>query len=224
MIKLVKTEDGSHTLLNEKFGVHYHSIFGAIQESKHIFIEAGLVHQSKYCSELNILEVGFGTGLNALLSMGYAKKTEAKINYFGIEAYPVSEELIAKLNYHGLVEDINADSDFKLIHQHDWGQPFNLNAYFNLEKVTQKIESIILPANQFNLVYFDAFAPDIQPELWTGDVFEKIYNAMTEGGVLVTYSVKGVVKRALKSAGFQLEKLPGPIGKREFLRAIKPIH
>lgn len=222
MLKLVVTKDGSHTLFNEELNEHYHSTFGAIQESKHIFIEAGLKYQLNKFNQINLLEVGFGTGLNVLLS--FDQSTSVKnIEYWGIEAYPVTDDLISNLNYGEILKSEFLTSTLKKIHKAEWNKEIALSLNFKLHKKWSKIEDAVLPNNYFNLVYFDAFAPDVQSELWTVDVFKKLYESMTENGILVTYSVKGVVKRALKSAGFKIEKLPGPIGKREILRAMKPI-
>ncbi len=223
MIKLVVTEDGSHTLYNVVLNEHYHSTFGAIQESKHIFIEAGLRPQIQNCKDINLLEVGFGTGLNAFLSLEQSFQNKVLIDYWGVEPFPVEAELLLKLNFDALIESKNSTENLKRIHELEWNECQELFPNFRLQKLKQKIEDISLPENYFNLVYFDAFAPDVQSELWSVEVFRKIYDSMKQDGILVTYSVKGTVKRALRSAGFTLEKLPGPIGKREFLRAKKVI-
>ncbi len=221
MIKLIITEDGSHTLFNENLNEHYHSTFGAIQESKHIFIEAGLKYQFQNYQKINLLEVGFGTGLNALLSLKESLYSEADIEYLGIEPFPVKYDLVKSLNYGEILKSDFLAASFEQMHDFEWNKEVALSSGFKLKKINSKIETAELSKDHFNLVYFDAFAPDVQSELWTVDVFKKLYELMIFGGVLVTYSVKGVVKRALKSAGFKIEKLPGPIGKREFLRASK---
>jgi tRNA U34 5-methylaminomethyl-2-thiouridine-forming methyltransferase MnmC len=216
-IKLTITKDGSYTLFNPEIGEHYHSTFGAIQESEHIFIRAGLEPVIGQHDTIHIFEMGFGTGLNALLTFLRSEETGQKIGYYGLEAFPVSMETAAALNYHEL---LNTDQNLFL----KFHQPENstqISDRFFLEKEINTLEQIVLPDDHFDIVYFDAFSPEAQPELWTPEIFEKIYHSMKTGGVLTTYSCKGTVKRAMKAAGFQLEKLPGPPGKREFLRATK---
>ena len=217
--KPIVTSDDSHTLYHEKSGEHYHSTFGAITESEHIFIAAGLDYfQRNKSLKTNILEVGFGTGLNALLTYKYAKQNDILINYFGIEAFPISGNLASGLNYPELV-DIDMEV-FKKMHQ-DIETKVEIDSCFTLQKTFTKFELLKLPENEFDIVYFDAFSPEAQAELWTEEIFQKLFTAMREGGILTTYSCKGIVKRALKTAGFSIEKIPGPPGKREFLRAMK---
>ena len=216
-MELRKTADGSFTLFNPDFGEHYHSTFGAIQESEHIFIRAGLEPFIGRHDTIHVFEMGFGTGLNALLTFLQAEKTGQKIRYYGLEAFPISMETAKMLNY---PEFLNADQKlFLKFHEPD--NLINISPEFTLVKETGTMEQTVLPDEHFDVVYFDAFSPEAQPELWTQEIFGKIYNAMKTGGVLTTYSCKGTVKRAMKAAGFQLEKLPGPPGKREFLRAMK---
>ena len=216
-MELRKTADGSFTLFNPDFGEHYHSTFGAIQESEHIFIRAGLESFIGRHDTIHVFEMGFGTGLNALLTFLQAEKTGQKIRYYGLEAFPISMETAKMLNY---PEFLNADQKlFLKFHEPD--NLINISPEFTLVKETGTMEQTVLPDEHFDVVYFDAFSPEAQPELWTQEIFGKIYNAMKTGGVLTTYSCKGTVKRAMKAAGFQLEKLPGPPGKREFLRAMK---
>jgi len=212
-MKIIKTEDNSSTLFSERFKEHYHSTFGAVNESQHIFIDAGLKSLAKV--EISIFEMGFGTGLNALLSLNYAKANSIKINYHTIEKYPVSKDVYEKLSF-------SKDESFIKLHSSKWGVNIQLSDSFILNKQEvglQDFEHKIF----YDLVYFDAFSPDIQPELWTEEVFRNLYNHMNNGAVLMTYSVKGIVKRALKASGFTIEKLPGPIGKREILKATKII-
>lgn len=221
MIKLVVTGDGSSTLFVEELNEHYHSTFGAMQESRHIFIEAGFKYQQKSFKQIKILEIGFGTGLNALLSIDESLKHEAKTDYCGIEPYPVKPTFISALNYGEILKSDLLSNHFIQIHDAAWNCKIKLSPNFIFEKMKDTIENVELPEHYFNLVYFDAFGPDVQPEIWTEKIFKNIYDSMESGGVLLTYSVKGIVKRALKSTGFTIEKLPGPIGKREFLRASK---
>lgn len=221
MMKLIVTADGSSTLYVEELNEHYHSTFGAIQESKHIFIEAGLKYQLKCFKQIKLLEIGFGTGLNALLTLEENLKIPIKIDYWGIEPFPVKSEFVEALNYGTVLKSNLLSTYFFRIHEIVWNRKIKLTPNFALKKIKETIENVKLSDQYFNLVYFDAFGPNVQSEIWTEDIFKKIYKAMQSGGVLVTYSVKGIVKRALKSAGFKIEKLPGPIGKREFLRASK---
>jgi len=221
MIKLIVTADGSSTLFVEELNEHYHSTFGAVQESRHIFIEAGFRYQQKSPKQIKILEIGFGTGLNALLSLDESLKSEVQTDYCGIEPYPVKPEFIAALNYGKILTSAKLSKHFIQMHDAAWNCKVKLAPNFVFEKKMDTIENVELPEHYFNLVYFDAFGPDVQSGIWTEKIFKKIYDCMEPDGVLVTYSVKGIVKRALKSAGFTIEKLPGPIGKREFLRASK---
>lgn len=212
--QIVNTEDQSKTLFSELYGEHYHSTFGAKNESQHIFIDAGLAQISK--NEVSIFEMGLGTGLNAFLSLKFASENDYKIKYFGIEKHPVNRDLYSKLDY-GNGEELDL---FMKIHNSDWGVSTKITPNFTLYKE----EVDLLDFNhteKYDLVFFDAFSPDIQPELWSEDVFRTIYQCMNLNGIFMTYSVKGIVKRALKSAGFKIEKIPGPKGKREILRAVK---
>ncbi len=215
---IVLTSDNSHTFFNKNVGEHYHSTFGAIQESEHIFIGAGLKYLAERISDISILEMGFGTGLNALLSLKFALENNLTIDYFGIEAFPIQMEDAEKLNYPTVLE--MEKEVFLEMHKIDEGF-IEMGNRFRLQKVLGKLEETELPQGKFDLVYFDAFSPEAQPELWTEEVFTKIFNSMKSGGVLTTYSCKGIVKRALRSAGFKIKRLPGPPGKREFLRAEK---
>ena len=212
----VETRDGSHTLFNERAGEHYHSVFGAVQESEHIFIRAGLAAFQPAPQMLQILEIGFGTGLNALLSMKWAEKHRQPIHYLGIEAFPLSQKLLEQLNYSDLLL-----TDRRLyMKMHDSRIVRQLSHYFAIQVLHEKFQDFSAESNVFHVIFFDAFSPDSQPEMWTEEGFARLYRALVPGGVLVTYSCKGSVKRALKAAGFSLEKLPGPLGKREFLRAV----
>lgn len=219
--QLITTSDGSHSLFIESFDESYHSIHGAIQESKHVFIEAGLKNLTLEEGQiLEVLEMGFGTGLNVFLTYLAAKKQA--IHYTSLEAYPVEFEMIQQLNY---VEELEVnESDkaiFEKLHQADWNQKIAISTNFHLTKLNQKLEEVDLPSNHFDLVYYDAFAPSAQPELWTETIFTKLFACMKEGGVLTTYCAKGVVKRTLKKVGFQIKALPGPPGKREMTKATK---
>jgi tRNA U34 5-methylaminomethyl-2-thiouridine-forming methyltransferase MnmC len=208
------TEDGSHTMLVN--GLSYHSLHGAVQESRHVFIEAGLNY---VCSNrqigtnipLDILEVGFGTGLNALLTM--LEPVEASIRYMAVEAFPLIAAEIMELNY-------KPGEWLRQLHDAPWEIDFELNPRFSLHKKRAAFESIDID-RPFDLIYYDPFAPAAQPELWTASLFDKIYRWMRRGAVLTTYCCKVDVQRAMKQSGFTVEKLPGPPGKREILRATK---
>ncbi len=219
-VKLVVTGDGSHTLFQPRINEHYHSTFGAIQESKHIFIDAGLAHFPDH-SELTIFEVGFGTGLNALLTILEAEHHKIKVNYIAVEPYPLDAPFYLQLNYPyklGLQASLHP---FKAIHEAPFLKINSITQIFSLTKIKEKLQDMVLSPGTIDLVYFDAFSPEVQPELWTDKIFRKIFDAMKPGGILVTYSAKGSITRGLKNAGFIVEKLPGPQGKRHITRAAK---
>jgi len=215
------TDDGSHTLFVPDLNEHYHSKNGALQESELVFIHNGLHHIPACIKDINLLEVGFGTGLNALLSVIEAKKQRRKINYVAVEPEPVAEDIIGMLNYASVIGGTESAGYFKKIHAAGWSFPVFLSDYFIISKIQARLQEVTLRDEQFHLVYFDAFGPEVQPEIWTEDVFKQLYKCLKPNGILVTYSCRGTVKRALKAAGFTIEKLPGPVGKREVLRAIK---
>ncbi len=211
------TADGSSTLHSAKFGSHYHSINGAITESQHIFIEAGF--KSMDVNKISILEVGFGTGLNAALTAQIAYLKRIQVNYHSLELYPLSDDEYQLLNYSTILPDDTA-RQWEAICKSEWDKTVKISEYFSIEKINADFTSWI-PKSTYHLVYFDAFAPNDQPEMWAQDQFEKIYRAMHVGGTLVTYSVKGIVKNALIQSGFTIERLPGPPGKLHILRAKK---
>jgi tRNA U34 5-methylaminomethyl-2-thiouridine-forming methyltransferase MnmC len=220
--ELLVTADGSHTLYVPELKENYHSGFGAHTESQHIFIQGGLLKAfSEFRGTLRILEAGFGTGLNALLSLDAAARYQRKLHYTGIEAYPLPGELISQLNYTTDRYQEHYDA-FIAMHRAPQGQETLITPGFRLIRHSSRLETFT-PDDTFHLCYFDAFAPDIQPELWTQQIFSKIFHALIPGGLLLTYSCKGEVRRNMKACGFQVEKLPGPPGKREYLRAQKPL-
>ena len=219
-VELKITGDGSHTLFVPGLKEHYHSVFGAVTESNHIFIEAGFNYVCSNQKKVQILEIGFGTGLNALLTCIEAEKKSLFIKYSSIELYPLNEDVFSKLNYSEQFQYQDINDIFIKLHQSPWDQEVFFSDFFILKKMKISLQNYI-PVNQyFDMIYFDAFGPEVQPEMWTVDVFKKMAFALKSGGVLVTYSTKGTVKRNLKEAGFVIEKLPGPVGKREILRAI----
>lgn len=215
------TEDGSHTILALELNEHYHSIHGALQESMHIFIRAGLHLTCIKPGDLNILEVGFGTGLNVLLTLADPAISGRKITYTALEPYPLPAELVAELNYHTIPGLEPYYEDFLKMHLQPFSLPQKLREGFFFTKLNVKAEESQLPVSTYNLVYFDAFSPNVQPELWSPDVFRAIYLSMKPGGILVTYCAKGSVKRILKMVGFRVENLPGPPGKSQITRAVK---
>ena len=222
MNKLLTTQDGSHTLESGQFGVHYHSKYGAIQESTHVFLEAGLQTAMLGRKEIDVLEIGFGTGLNALLSMLAAAKNNWTIRYTTYEAFPVSEDLSDQLNFTEVLQKPDWQSAFLQLHRSAWETRHEIVPGFHFLKHHQAFDAI----NQeeaFDLVYFDAFAPETQPELWNENLLGRMYRALRPGGIMTTYCAKGAVKRTLKGIGFTVEALPGPPGKREMTRVRKPI-
>ena len=211
------TEDGSSTLKLTEFDEQFHSIHGAVNESLHIYINAGLNFLQERKS-LKIAEVGFGTGLNAILTL--QNQENRKIEYHAIEAYPLKKEEYRQLNYNKFIDSKLANI-YQRMMQFEEGRWMEMNAKFRLKVSVAKIEEISLESGEYDLVYFDAFGPATQPELWTEKIFKKIYQSMSKNSVLVTYCSKGAVKRAMKSVGFEVSGLPGPIGKREITRCLK---
>jgi len=216
--EIIQTQDGSTTIHLEEWNESYHSKHGAIQEAKHVFIKNGL---SLFKNRtISILEIGFGTGLNAFISFLEGQAFEQNIDYVGVEAYPVAPEEILSMNY---VDELNAQSElgiFEKMHKSSWNEKIMLSDSFSLTKRQQFFQEIDDVA-QFDLIYFDAFGYRVQPELWSTEIFRKMYNALKDNGVLVTYAARGVVKRSMIEVGFRVEKLEGPPGKREMFRAFK---
>lgn len=213
------TEDGSHTIYLPEMDEHYHSIHGAIQESMHVYMQEGLFQTPK--NEISILEIGFGTGLNAYLTYCYAKQMKIKVNYFSLEKYPLTESEYMILNYPDTIFPEFAFI-FEQMHRQDWNFPFEISPEFHLHKLkadllTFQFDSVPL----FDLVYYDAFAPGKQPEMWSDEVLQKVSASVKSDGLLVTYCAKGTVRRAFEAAGFIMERIPGPIGKKEILRGKK---
>ena len=215
-LQLVETEDGSHTLYNARLDEHYHSQHGSLQESKHVFIRNGLEHKAKMSNSLVVLEIGFGTGLNALLTVLNSKDLD--IHYTGLEPFPVDQHILDQLNYAALEE--GSLELFNKIHQAEWESAQEVNSGFHLFKSKSTIQDLE-SQEKFDLVFFDAFAPRPQPEMWTLKVFKKVHALMNDKAILVTYCAKGEVRRTMMEAGFTCERLEGPPGKREMLRATK---
>ena len=217
--ELVKTDDGSDTLFVRELGEHYHSTFGAVQESMHVFIDAGL----QKCNQplLTIFEVGFGTGLNAYLTIIETIKTNQSVRYITVEKHPLPAELWSALNYHTIIPNSNLEI-FQSIHNAKWNEEVKITNHFSLLKLSSdltKVDYSVLPL--FDLIYFDAFSPEKQPELWETAIFCLLANQCVPMAKLVTYCAKGAVRRSLIEAGFTTERIPGPPGKREMLRGTK---
>jgi len=223
--ELVITGDGSHSLFLPDQNEHYHSYHGAINESRHVFINAGLDYyfKQKNVSEINILEVGMGTGLNVFLSFLYAIENPSLIiNYTATEPFPIEPKFVKQLNYTSKLGADKYVSEFNSIHESLFDLIIKFNPGFSLIKRKSRVEEVLVNS-QIDIIYFDAFAPRVQPELWSKDVFEKLYACLKPGGILVTYCAKGEVKRTMKSVGFTVESLAGPPGKREMVRAVKSV-
>lgn len=218
--QLVVTEDGSHSIYLPELDEHYHSRHGAIQESKHVFISAGLRSVCPGLSKAEVLEIGMGTGLNAFLTWLESKELGNDICYTTLEPFPVSKEIVKQLNYPELLEAEDQKEIFKKIHKLPFDQVESFNGKFTFLKRCETVQDAEL-LQKYHLIYFDAFGPRVQPEMWTEEVFRKLYECLVPGGALVTYCAKGEVKRTLKTIGFEVETLPGPPGKREMVRAAR---
>ena len=216
-LKIVNTSDKSDTLYSSKFDEHYHSTFGAINESMHVFIQSGLNHCK--LKTIKIFEVGFGTGLNTILTYIESLKKGLTIEYSAIELYPVEINIIKQLNYLQSFTDEQAKI-FQLMHTCNWNEEFPITNQFKLKKINADFNKYLLAEN-YDLIYFDAFAPEKQPDLWSEENFKKIFNSTNINGILTTYSSKGVIKTNLRNSGFTITRLPGPVGKRHIIRAIK---
>lgn len=214
--EIKQTTDGSVTLFIEDFDEHYHSIHGAVQESKHVYIQAGLDFISKEKKSIAILEMGFGTGLNAILSFLFAKKKGINLDYHTIEKFPIDKEIYQALQQ----EQHYNNDDFLIIHEAKNNIQIQISQNITFTKYIIDILDFSTD-KKFDIIYYDAFAPSAQEELWTTTIFEKMYTLLKNNGILVTYCAKGYVKRNLKSVGFLVESLPGPIGKREMTKATK---
>ena len=237
--KIITTADGSKTIHLPDWDEQYHSKNGAVQEALHVFIKTGLHHLLAECHlepfdcaqdklrrkvnqepQVSILEIGFGTGLNAYLTLLESDKLNVAINFVGVEAYPVISDEIKVLNYPKVILDKEQDELFDVLHSSDWETKHQIIDLFSLVKRKQFFKDID-EVDAYNLIYFDAFGARVQPEHWTEDIFQIMYNSLKSKGVLVTYSAKGSVRRAMQAVGFTVERLPGPLGKREMLRATK---
>ncbi len=219
--ELITTEDGSHSLFVPHLNEHYHSTHGAIQESQHVYIETGFA--ACELQQLNVLEIGFGTGLNAFLTLLEAEKTNKHISYSSLELYPISEKSASQLNYAQQITDDANTHLFLALHNAPWNEEVEITPTFILHKIDtdfsdpNNLDTVTL----FDVIYFDAFAPEKQPEMWTQPIFNKLFALCNQNAIITTYCAKGVVRRMLQFAGFTVERLPGPPGKREILRGRK---
>ena len=218
--EIIITADGSTTIRIPDWNENYHSSHGAIQEAKHVFIANGL-DLFKEQLEISILEIGFGTGLNAFITFLETQNKE-KVNYVGVEAYPISQDEVNQMNYTSELKANSFTSIFEKLHNCDWDQEIKITSNFKLTKRQQLFQDLE-DKNQYNLIYFDAFGFPLQPELWSELIFKKMFDALLPNGVLVTYACRTSIKNAMIAAGFTIEKLPGAPGKREMLRATKNV-
>jgi tRNA U34 5-methylaminomethyl-2-thiouridine-forming methyltransferase MnmC len=216
--EIIESADGSHTLRVDSLNETYHSHKGALTESLHVFLKMGLALFSERDS-IHLLEVGFGTGLNALLTA--IDSTRNAVHYTSLETYPLSWEMVSKLNYAQLANDHKAESIFEKMHATPWDESMEIADQFYLKKAACSLQDF-KAEQKIDLVYYDAFAPHAQPELWEPAIWQKLFEMMSNGGILVTYCAKGQVRRDMQAAGFSVERLEGPPGKREMIRATKP--
>lgn len=215
-MELKTTNDGSKTLFVPELNEHYHSIHGAYNEAIHVFIKSGLEFMN--LESFKVFEVGFGTGLNSWLSAEYSKSNKVQIDYHCIEKYPVPIELAQQMNF---TESEESKLLFDKIHSVDWELSNTISDYFTITKYQADLDIFHVPEG-LDLIYFDAFAPEKQENMWTDKIFQKMFDSLKSGGVLVTYCAKGIIRRRMQSIGFEVSRIPGPPGKREMLRAVKP--
>lgn len=224
-VTFYETQDGSHTLESKDYDATYHSIFGAIDESLVVFIMAGLDYQrvQRNATNVNILEIGMGTGLNVWLAALWAEQHQIKITIETLEKHPLDNTVTDELNFNHNLPDLSVSQLqlIKEIHSSDWEKPINLNAYTTVTKVHCDVLEHTYPMKFYDLIFFDAFAPNTQPELWTEEFHKQLYNSLKINGAMTTYCAKGVVKRMLKGIGYTLDQLPGPHRKHEMTRGLK---
>ncbi|MFN0033223.1 MAG: tRNA (5-methylaminomethyl-2-thiouridine)(34)-methyltransferase MnmD [Flavobacteriales bacterium] len=217
ILKIITTDDGSHSLLNTALNETYHSRHGAMRESQHVFIEHGLLMAAQKFDNIRVLEVGFGTGLNAWLTWLQTQEKEINVHYTALDTVPLEKEIVQNLNY--AVDGI-PQKHFRQLHDSPWNLDVALSSHFTLHKQLIALQQFVTQ-KKFHCIYYDAFGPQVQPEMWKRALFEKMYAMLEPAGVLVTYCAKGQVRRDLASFGFQVERMQGPPGKREMLRACK---
>lgn len=222
-IQLIKTGDGSSSLLNVALNETYHSTHGAIQESNHVFIKNGLqfLIEKSHPPSVSVFEVGFGTGLNALLSLLFSREENIEIDYNSIEAFPIDSETAGQLNYSSILPGDQTKNYFRQLHEIEWNKKIKVTDNFSLLKRKITIQDLDFDVSEFDIIFFDAFAPAKQPEMWELPILEKVIRSLKPDRVFVTYCAQGQLKRNLKSFGLHVESLPGPPGKREMVRAMK---
>lgn len=222
-IVIKTTGDGSKTLFHAKLNEHYHSIHGALTESRHVFIQHGLslYYSSGMRNEISILEIGLGTGLNAALTMSKADELNTRVHYTALETHPVNSDILFQMEYDKILSTKEFEA-LTLIHSADWEKRVETAPFFSLLKLNIPVQDFD-SKEHFDIIYFDAFAPEKQPEMWTEAIFKSCFDWLIPGGILVSYCAKGQFKRDLKSVGFDVKKYPGPPGKREITVAVKPI-
>jgi len=219
--QLIVTADGSHTFALKGIEEHYHSVFGALQESRHVYIENGLKKILEYQDSAKVLEIGFGTGLNALLTFMEGQALNASIIYHTLEPYPLNSQEYSTLNYPQLLGGKDTDQVFLKLHESPWNKETAISKGFLFRKLPVPLLDAKLSSGYYDLVYYDAFGPEVQPEMWEMAMFKKMHAALRTGGVLTTYCSKGGVRRGLKQTGFYVSKMPGPAGKRDITYAQK---
>jgi tRNA U34 5-methylaminomethyl-2-thiouridine-forming methyltransferase MnmC len=217
-MKIIRTHDGTNTLFNSVLDEHYHSIHGARNESQHVFIEMGIDALPSTKNVINVFEMGFGTGLNALLCLHWAVQNEQNVCYNTIELNPISIDIVKQLNFSELEGMSYLKDKFMDIHECNWEEKHSINSFFTITKNKLKLENVTIEQDA-DVIFFDAFSPDKQPELWTVEIFKNMKYLLKPKGYLVTYCAKGYVRRNMIQAGFSIERLPGPPGKREMIRA-----
>lgn len=223
--ELHTTEDGSLTLYAPTFGEHYHSMHGAVQESEHIYLGLALRERMSSWQEgdapLRLFEVGFGTGLNALLSWREAEERHIPLQYYSIEKFPITPEIYEALHYEDLGEEREVKDQLLRLHTAPWDEAIELSPFFTLYKLRGDLTTCTFP-ERLSVIYYDAFSPESQPELWAEELFQRLGKVACSGAILSTYCAKGEVRRRLQRSGFLVERLPGPPGKREVLRGRIP--
>lgn len=215
-LRTLVTQDGSRTLRSERIGEQYHSVHGAVQESMHVFIHAGL--RALHASSMSVLEVGLGTGLNALLTLREARVRAVRVEYTALEPYPLPMELLAAVDHPTALDEPALREPFDRMMRAPIGTASVIDPCFTFSLLDRPVQAVD-DTQCYDVIYFDAFGPAVQPDMWTRDVFERMHRALREGGLLVTYCAKGEVRRTMQAVGFRVERLPGPHGKREMLRA-----
>jgi tRNA U34 5-methylaminomethyl-2-thiouridine-forming methyltransferase MnmC len=220
---IINTADGSSTVYNSSLNEHYHSVNGAVTESECVYINNGLTEALKTNANktINILEVGLGTGLNALLTLAKINGMKVQVFYTALEPFTLKAEDVEQLNYCKFPGLINFNNEFKEIHNHNGNDFLRINNNFYFKNICTQVQNFNPLPFTFDIVYYDAFSPEVQPEMWTAEIFDKMYKVINNEGILVTYCAKGQFKRFLKASGFTVECLPGPPGKREVVRAVK---